>query len=111
MAGYKLPYPPVKPNTLIKVEISGSLSVTGAQKIDGTYEGLGFYIERHAWIQSNEGKRVESKGQVIFFHDICPEVEKLTGIATVSGSKKSIIVGKRLRNPDGTVHHVELELM
>lgn len=111
MAGYKLPYPPVKPNTLIKVEASEGISVTGVQQVSEAYEGLGFYVERYAWVQNKEGKKVESKGQVIFFHDVCPTVEKLTGSVTVNGSKKSIIVGKRLRNPDGTVHHVELELM
>lgn len=71
---------------------------------------LGFYVERHAWVQDAEGKKVESQGQVIFFHDVCSEVEKLTGQVIVNGATKQMIVGKRLRNPDGTVHHVELEL-
>lgn len=74
-------------------------------------EAKGFYVERHAVVQNAEGKKVESKGQVIILHDVCTTVEKLSGDVTVNGTKFKIIVGKRLRNPDGTVHHVELELM
>lgn len=107
----KLPYPPVKPTHTITVKASEGLSPTGAQLIDSEYTGLGFYNERHAWVQNSEGKRVESKGLVIFFHDICTSVKELTGTVEVNGLTKSIIIGKRLRNPDGTVHHVELELM
>lgn len=111
MAVSKLPYPPVKPNKEITVHATKGLTTTGAQNIVESYTGLGFYVERHAWVQDSEGKRVESKGLVIFFHDICTLAEELTGSVNIGSLTKSIIVGKRLRNPDGTVHHVELELM
>lgn len=111
MAASKLPYPPIKPNKEITVNATEGLTTTGAQNVKESYTGLGFYVERHAWVQDKEGKRVESKGLVIFFHDICTTVEELTGNVKVGTLTKSIIVGKRLRNPDGTIHHVELELM
>lgn len=105
----KFPYPPVKPNATVELKISSGLSRTGAQTIvESTKQG--FYNERSAWVQSAEGKKVESKGLVIFFHDIFPEIETLTGSVKIGNTTMSIIVGKRLRNPDGTVHHVELEL-
>lgn len=110
MGVHKLPYPPVKPNTQITVKANEGMTVTGAQNVQ-EYTGLGIYNERHAWVQDSEGKKVESKGLIIFFHDILPNVKKLTGSAEVNGTQWSIIAGKRLRNPDGTVHHVELELM
>lgn len=106
----KLPYPPVKPNKEFTVNATEGLTVTGAQIVKESFTGLGHYVERHAWVQDSEGKRVESKGLAIFFHDICSTVKELTGSVVVDGLTKSIVVGKRLRNPDGTVHHVELEL-
>ena len=111
MAIRKLPYPPMKPNAVITVKAAGSLSVNGSQVFKETFEGEGFYVERSAWVQNNEGKKVESKGLVIFLHDICTSVPELTGEVIVNDLTKSIIVGKRLKNPDGSVHHVELELM
>lgn len=110
MAVSKLPYPPVKPHVFINVKASKGLTPSGAQNIVEEYSGLGFYEERNAWVQNAEGKKVESKGLVIFFHDICTSAEELTGFVEINSNKMSIITGKRFRNPDGTVHHVELEL-
>ena len=106
----RLPYPPVRPRTSITVKAEKEMTTTGSHSyVEETVKG--FYFERHAWVQNTEGKKVESQGQVIIFHDICTEVEKLSGVVIINGSEKHIATAKRLKNPDGTVHHVELELM
>lgn len=106
----KLPYPPVKPNAIVTIKAELKMTTTGSFQY-AEEEAEAFYVERNAWVQDAEGKKVESKGQVIIFHDVCVEAKKLAGFVFVNEIKYGIALGKRLKNPDGTVHHVELELI
>lgn len=108
----KFPYPTVKTNCDVLVSVSETADVNGASQFGGTYSGKAYRTDHIKWVQTADGKRMQSVGKVIIFGNICPNIEKLTGVITINGIQNYLIVaGSRFYNPDSSIHHIELELM
>ena len=59
-----------------------------------------------------DGKRVTLAGMVIVKGDFAPTLPILSsGTVTINGRTMQIYSAARPRNPDGTVHHTEFEVM
>lgn len=70
------------------------------------------FIERTKTIISSDGKKVELVGKVILLGDIAPNIKKISGGQVIfNGATYEIYLGSRPRNPDGTIHHITLELI
>ena len=105
----KLPYPNVKLNVTVTLHCDNGLDdATGAFKTL-TWTGLAFINEDHNSDQTDSGKRYAGGSKVYIFHDVFPGTPVLTGMASIDGINRPF-KGARLRNPDGSVHHVRLEL-
>ncbi len=62
-------------------------------------------------IMTEEQKLISVSGTALFSGDICPGISNITGgAATVHGIIRRIALGKKHRNPDGTVNYTELRL-
>lgn len=105
----KLPYPNIKTNAYVDLNVSKGLTVNGSEGFE-TWSGDVVFTEHHAWVQTGEGKKVKGKGKIFIFHDICPSISQLSGKARIRGVTYNF-EGSRLFNPDGSVHHVELGLI
>lgn len=63
-------------------------------------------------VLTKEQKRVEAGGTALFPGDICPGLAVISGgSVTVFGEKRTIVKGRKARNPDGTVNYTELDVM
>ena len=105
----KLPYPKIKPNATITLHCDDGLDdATGAHKTL-TWTGLAVINEKHTSNQTSEGKHHTGGSSVYIFHDVFPGTPVLVGTAIIDGINRPF-EGARLRNPDGSVHHVKLVL-
>lgn len=76
------------------------------------YDGLCNYQDRAKTVLTAEKKIVEVTGTAYIPGDVCPQLPVISGgIATVFDVERQIAVGRKARNPDGTVNYCVLELM
>lgn len=69
------------------------------------------YQDAAKTIWTDQKKAVQITGQALFPGDICPELPVISGgSAEVFGEKRSIVSGRKNRNPDGTVNYTEIWL-
>lgn len=110
----KLPFPPANPNAYAEITIEGGMTPNGSFEAKSILEGMVHYIERIKTISLSDGSKITSVGKIIVSNDISPG-NPLRGSVRVSRDSQvlslKIAQGSRHFNPDGSVHHVELELM
>ena len=58
-----------------------------------------------------DGKKVKVTEKLFIFEKLNLFPESIEGICVINGHKHVILKGKKLKNPDGTVNHIVLELM
>ncbi len=59
-----------------------------------------------------EQKRVQAEGVALFNGDICPDLAVISGgYVEVFGARRTVVKGRKVRNPDGTVNYTELDVM
>lgn len=69
------------------------------------------YQESAKTVLTEEKKVVKVTGTALLPGDIVPDVPTLSGgTATVFGVTRKIVLGRKNRNPDGTVNYCTLEL-
>lgn len=109
-------YPSLVPRKLCKTDIHVVINGEGLTE-DGAPETVFEadlkcnYQDGGKSIMTEEQKLISVSGTALFYGDICPSVPNLTsGNATVYGITRRIALGKKHRNPDGTVNYTELRL-
>lgn len=106
-----LPYPYYLEKTPITVTITEGLNGNGAPNTVATYNGKCRLEERAKTIRDADGKLIQLEGKAYIGCDIAPNAQLIEGHVSVLGKEFKIYKAKRLRNPDGTVHHTALELI
>ena len=76
------------------------------------FEGKCIFVDKAKQIMDAEKHIIRLEGQLIIDGDIAPSLPTLaTGSATVNGRVYKIYRCSRPHNPDGTVHHTEIEVI
>ena len=71
-----------------------------------------FFDESSKTVFSSDGKRITLAGTVIVKGDFAPKLPTVSsGTVMINGRTMQIYSASRPRNPDGTVHHTEFEVM
>lgn len=109
----KLPFP----DWLLQTEYSIVLNTEGISE-DGepvsSVESSGkcIFSEKAKRIIDSEGKKIVLAGKVIIKGDIAPSLPTVSdGTITINNRTYEIYVGNRPRNPDGTIHSTQFEVM
>lgn len=109
------PYPKFLDKTPININISdGTINEKGTMVIQKVFIGLCRYEEQFKIIRDSEGKTIQLIGKVFINGDIASNISRIEGyvyFGTNSTTTYKIYRSSRPRNPDGTIHHTELELM
>ena len=109
----KLPFPSHLAVTECTVEIkTPEINADGEQETYKIGKLKCIFDESSQRKFTSDGKEIAANALVIIEGDIAPALGSVSsGNVTVGGSKLQIVKGSRLRNPDGTVHHTELEVI
>jgi len=107
----KLPYPKHLDVTPITVHIMDGIDGNGTPNEVAIYTGKCRLVEKTKTVRDPDGKMIQLEGKAYFGCDIAPSVSLLEGHVEVLGKEMKIYKASRPRNPDGSVHHTELELM
>ncbi len=105
------------PDWLLTTEYSITLNEEGISEDGSPIEafidnGKCIWSEKAKRIIDSEGKQITLLGKVIVKGDIAPSLKSVSdGAITINGKEYEIYAGYRPRNPNGTVHHTEFEVM
>lgn len=109
----KLPFP----DWLLNTDYTLSLNTEGISE-DGEPissvedEGKCIFSEHSKRIIDSEGKQITLIGKCIIKGDIAPSLKSVSdGTITINERTYEIYSGARPRNPDGTIHSTQFELM
>lgn len=109
-------YPCLVPKRLCRTDITLEFAQEGYSPYGRplariTYTGKCNYQDKAKTILTDEKKMVEITGSALFPGDIVPELAVISGgKATVFGTERQIVEGRKARNPDGTVNYTEVLL-
>lgn len=108
----KIPFPDWLLNTNYQVTLNqDGISEDGEPISAFTGSGKCIFSEKAKRIIDSEGKQITLLGKVIIKGDIAPELANISdGVITINNHSYEIWAGYRPRNPDGTIHHTELEV-
>lgn len=108
----KLPFPDALAVVPCRVVLNGAgVSEDGAPMPGVTINAKCIFSERASRMIDADGKAIMLAGKAIIKGDIAPTLPTISdGTCTINGRDYEIFAGHRPRNPDGTVHHSELEL-
>lgn len=109
----KLPFPDflLRTNYSIVLNQEG-ISEEGEPLSAFTGNGKCIFSEKTRRVLDTEGKEILLNGKVIIKGDIAPTLKTVSdGTITINGRTFDIHVGYRPRNPDGSIHHTEFEVM
>ena len=105
------------PDWLATTDYSLSLNAEGVSE-DGEpissveSEGKCIFSEKSKRIIDSEGKQITLVGKCLIKGDIAPSLKSVSdGVITINGKQYEIYSGARPRNPNGTIHSTQLELM
>ena len=77
-----------------------------------TVETNCIFVDKAKQVMDAEKHIIRLEGQLILYGDIAPSISTLgSGTATVNDREYKIYRCYRPHNPDGTVHHTEIEVM
>ncbi len=115
MANYikKLPFP----DWLLKTDYSINLKAEGISEEGepiSSFEGTGkcIFSEHSKRIIDSNGKQITLVGKAVMKGDLAPSLKTISdGEITINNRTYEIYSGARPRNPDGTIHSTQLELM
>ena len=96
-------------NAKIEVLITNGEIEDGTEKIIGTYEGMAQFSQTSKRVQNSEGLWVALAGKVYSDVEFCEGFE-FSGLIKINGSSFYHFSGRKLFNPDGSFHHIELEV-
>lgn len=107
----KLPYPHFMDVTPITVTLTNGIEESGAEKTVTTVNTFCYFEENVETSRDVDGIKHKLKGKAIMGRDVSALVKTIKGSVSVNGVTYKILTGSRFNNPDGTVHHTELELV
>lgn len=107
----RLPYPIFLDRVDAVIEITDGLNSDGVPNIVDTITTKVTFNERPKQRYDNDGKTILLQGKILVVGDISPTTKTLDGTVLIDDVSYKISKGIRCRNPDGTIHHTELELM
>ena len=103
-------YPCLVPKRLCKIDIKLKFEREGLNKYGEPLETVEFagkcnYQDKAKTVLTAEKKLIQIAGTALFPGDICPTLAVISGgEAEIFGRSRSIIEGRKARNPDGTVN-------
>lgn len=109
----RLPFPDALANVPCQIVIyTEGVNEDGGPAAGAEYAGMCIFSEHAKRVIDNDGKAITLTGKAIIKGDIAPGLSTVSdGAFYVLGREYQIHAGHRPRNPDGTVHHTELELL
>ena len=109
----KLPFPRWLAVTPFSAEIKGAdVNPDGEQETVKINSGMCIFDESSHREITKDGKKIVSNALVMIEGDVAPSLSDVSsGRVTVNGCTYEIAKGSRPRNPDGTVHHTEFEVI
>lgn len=109
----ELPFPDWLLNTDYSLTLnSEGISEDGEPIKEVELDGKCIFSEKAKRIINSEGKQILLVGKVIIKGDIAPSLKTVSdGVITINGRQYEIYAGYRPRNPNGTIHHTEFEVM
>ena len=109
----KLPFPDSLANTPCNITLYGDgVSEDGGPVVVGEIAAKCIFSEHAKRVIDADGKAITLQGKAIIKGDIAPAAPSISsGLFVVHGREYEINAGHRPRNPDGTVHHSEFELL
>lgn len=106
------PIPKVLFRTPCNVEIEDGINEDGEPNKLLDFNGKCIFVDKAKQIMDAEKHIIRLEGQIILDGDIAPNLSTLaTGTAKVNNREYRIYRCYRPHNPDGTVHHTEIEVM
>lgn len=107
----RLPYPVFLDRVLATITITNGLDSNGVPAVVKTVTTKVTFNEQPKTRYDKDGKMTSLQGKILMLGDVAPEVGTIEGYVDIKGVLYQINRGIRCRNPDGTIHHTELELM
>ncbi len=109
----KLPFPDWLANTDYELVLNTEgISEDGEPVSSVESSGKCIFSEKARRIIDSEGKQIILAGKVIIKGDVAPSLKTVSdGNITINGRTYNIYVGNRPRNPDGTIHSTQFEVM
>lgn len=96
---------------IVNLESEG-VTPDGEQITVRTQNLMCIYDEKSHRITDKDGKEIRAAARVIICGDIAPDFSSVSsGTVEINGCKMTIAASSRPRNPNGTIHHTELELI
>lgn len=89
-----------------------SMNEEGEEIIEAEWRGKVNLSETNKRVQDRNGMWVHLSGLINVKGDIFPAITNISqGYAVINGEKINILIGRKRRNPDGSINHTELELL
>ena len=98
-------------NTKCYISINETINEDGEPVYESLYEGKCIVIDKAKQVMDAEKHIIRVEGTLILDGDIAPGITIASGIASFNGMTWKIYRCYRPHNPDGTVHHTEIEVM
>lgn len=107
----KLPTPKFLAKTIANIQITDGTDENGASNIVSTFNVKCRSEQGNAVIFTNEGREVPLQAKVFIFERFESFPDDITGFCTIGSIKYDIAHGSKKLNPDGSINHIELELV
>ena len=99
------------------ISLTSGINENGEPNVVYTYAGKCCYNERTKVVRAGDssasptGEYVRTAGTIFIGKDIWPKHTIISGSVVMADRTFKILEASRPRNPDGTVHHTQLELI
>lgn len=95
----------------VTITLTNGIDENGSPKKVSEFTVKGRVEEANAVIFETDGKKVQLSRKVFIFESLDNFNDKVEGTCLIDKSSFKIYNSKRLKNPDGSLNHVVLELM
>lgn len=106
-----LPYIKIFDSVDVLVTIEAGMSDNGVPIILDTFTGKCNFSEKSVRVYDSDGQAITLEGKAIIGGDVTPNIEKPEGKVKIGNTEYKIHKFGRFRNPNGSIHHCELELI
>lgn len=109
----KLPFPDFLANTEYELELNNEGISEEGEPIASFFDsGKCIFSEKAKRVINSEGKEILLAGTVLIKGDVAPMLKTVSdGNITINNRIYEIHTGSRPRNPDGTIHSTQFEVM
>ena len=108
----KLPVPKFLATTDAKIQIASGTDENGVLIITDEINNMKVRLEKgNSSTYTKEGNKIRLQAKIFIFEKFDKFPEEVIGQCTIDNCKYDIVNAKRLFNPDGSIHHIVLELI